>query len=195
MSDHTIIAKKILRGFFLLSFLFGLIILILLFTFGPDRLIINSSPSPSDAIIVLSGNEGRLEHAIELYEDDLADTIILSNSTEKGTKPEEAIELGVKEAHIIEEKKASSTYDNAVYSRELMKEHELESAIVVTSNYHSRRSKFTFERVFVEEEIELSFSTAPSYYDPDDGLTKREAQTVFSEWVKLIGYFPVYMFG
>ncbi|WP_101842863.1 YdcF family protein [Halobacillus sp. Marseille-P3879] len=195
MADHTKIAKNFLRGFILILFIIPLLIFLLLAVFGPKWMVIEYNAQPSDAIIVLSGNEGRLEKGAKLYKEGQAETMILSNSTESGTKPEEAVDLGVAEADIIEEDQATSTYENAVYTKELMKDYELESAIVVTSNYHSLRSKLAFERVYNGEDVSLTFSPSPSYYNPEDGLTKKETQTVFSEWIKMIGYLPIFIFG
>ncbi|WP_173918694.1 YdcF family protein [Halobacillus sp. Marseille-Q1614] len=49
--------------------------------------------------------------------------------------------------NILEEPKARSTYENALLSKDIVKDNAFNSAIIVTSNYHSLRSKFTFEEV------------------------------------------------
>ncbi|MCP3027929.1 YdcF family protein [Halobacillus sp. A5] len=195
MADHTKIAKKFLRGFFLIPLFILIIVAVVLTIFGPKWLVIEENAEPSDAVIVLSGNEDRLKHAAKLYEEGKAETIILSNSTESGTKPEEAMKAGIEEEDIISEEQATSTYENAGYTKDLMKEHELKSAIVVTSNYHSLRSKLVFERVYSGEDLTLTFSPAPSYYDLEDGMSKQETQTTFSEWIKIFGYLPILIFG
>ncbi|WP_176791472.1 YdcF family protein [Thalassobacillus cyri] len=154
---------------------------------GPESLIIESKPERSDAIIVLSGNKKRLGHAAGLYHDNYADYVILSNSKATDTTKEAAIQKGIPEDAIIEERKASSTFENAQFTEEIMKNNNLQSAIVVTSDYHSRRSKITFERIY-DDDITLSYSVAPSNFNPDDGVSDWEHLTFVGEYVKLLGY-------
>jgi uncharacterized SAM-binding protein YcdF (DUF218 family) len=153
-------------------------------------LIVEDSPQPStevDAIIVLSGNAERLEHAVDLYNEGLADNIILTTSTESGTTKERAVSLGVPADAVIEEPKAESTYENATFSKKIMIEKEFNSTLVVTSDYHSRRTKMTFESIYGDE-IELAYSFSPSFFDPSDGLNEREERMTFGEYVKIIFY-------
>ncbi|MFG6114884.1 YdcF family protein [Halobacillus sp. MO56] len=160
---------------------------------GPDSLIIESNPERSDAIIVLSGNEKRLEHAAELYHDNYAEYIILSNSEATGTTKEDAIQKGIPEDVIIEEPKATSTFENAQFTEEIMKNNNLQSALVVTSDYHSRRSKITFDIIY-DDDITLSYSVAPSDFNPDDGISDWEHRTFVGEYVKLLGYSVKFLF-
>ncbi|UOR11323.1 YdcF family protein [Halobacillus amylolyticus] len=78
-----------------------------------------------------------------------------------------------------------STYENALYTEDIMQANNYKSAIVVTSNYHSLRSKFTFEKVY-NNDISLSYSFAPSFYNPEDGITELESGTAFKEYVKWV---------
>jgi uncharacterized SAM-binding protein YcdF (DUF218 family) len=163
--------------------------IITLYVLGPEFLESESSAQSSDAIILLSSSEERMERAIELYRDGKADKIILTNSTEHWTKKETVAERGVDEQDMIEEPKATSTFENATLSKEIMKEHNFSSAIVVTSDYHSRRTKMTFDAVYGND-IQLSYSFAKSYFNPEDGLTERETETAFTEYIKMIAYWP-----
>ncbi|SFJ46161.1 DUF218 domain-containing protein [Halobacillus dabanensis] len=157
---------------------------------GPEFLIVKDAPQPSsevDAIIVLSGNADRLQHAADLYNEGLADTMILTNSTESETTKERAVSLGVPGEAAIEEPHAESTYENATFSKNIMEENEWDSALVVTSDYHSRRTKMTFESIYGNE-IELTYSFSSSFFDPSDGLNEHEEKMTFNEYVKMIGY-------
>lgn len=159
------------------------------FILGPDYLIAEESmPSEkADAIIVLSGSADRLEQAAELYGEGYADKVILTNSTEESTTPARAMSFGVPEEAIISEPKADSTYENATKSKKIMKEKDFESAIVVTSEFHSRRTKYTFDRIY-DHDTEMFYSFSSSYFNPSDGLSEQESMTTFSEYVKLLGY-------
>ncbi|WP_226580658.1 YdcF family protein [Halobacillus litoralis] len=174
-------------GIFLSLLIAGIVTL---FVLGPEYLIVQEKketlPS-SDAIIVLSGGENRLEHGVELYKDGAADTLILTNALEEGTTEEDAVSMGIPERAIIEETKADSTYENATLSKEIMDRENLTSAIVVTSDYHSRRTKMTFEDIY-DKDYSLSYSFSASSFNVEDGLTEKEKKTTFSEYTKLIAY-------
>ncbi|WP_052158905.1 YdcF family protein [Halobacillus sp. BBL2006] len=184
--------KVILTTFMAFVFLF-ISFIITLFILGPEFLEAESNAQASDAIILLSSSEERMERAIDLYHDGKANKIILTNSTEHWTKKETVADRGVDEQDLIEEPKATSTFENATLSEEIMKEHNFSSAIVVTSDYHSRRTKMTFDGVY-SNDIQLSYSFAESFFNPEDGLTERESETVFTEYVKMIAYWPRLLF-
>lgn len=169
--------------------LFVFIGLILTFSFlGRSFLVIEGNPKQSEAIIVLSGDDGRLEKAAELHHEGLAEIVILSTATEYHTTKEEAIELGIPANNIIEEKQAVSTYSNATLTKEIMVEKGLKSAIVVTSNYHSRRASITFNEIFQGTGIDLSYAIAPSSFTTDGKMASFEHQITFKEYVKITGY-------
>ena len=58
-----------------------------------------------------------------------------------------ALALGIPADAIIEEYNATSTYTNVVESLELMGEYGFDSALVVMSDYHLKRSKMIYDRV------------------------------------------------
>ncbi|WP_411831457.1 YdcF family protein [Paenibacillus dokdonensis] len=99
------------------------------------------SPSP--------GLKERLDEALELYQEKKFSNIIVSGGLDKpGNKYTEAegmrnylVDQGVPEAAIILENKARSTYENLLFSQEIMKERGYSSAVIVTHQYHGMRSK------------------------------------------------------
>lgn len=66
-----------------------------------------------------------------------------------------------------------------------MEKYDLTSAVVVTSDYHTRRTKLIFERVFKESEIELTYVASSS----GETLGDFSMSTTMKEYVKLFGYF------
>ncbi|MFQ3544637.1 YdcF family protein [Halobacillus rhizosphaerae] len=185
--------KKIILSILAAVFLLGLSGVVTLFILGPGFLIADSNPKPSDAIILLSGADDRLQQAAELYHEGMADQVVLTNSNEPATTPQAAMEAGIPRSALLEEPNATSTYENALFSKKIMQEQDLHSAIIVTSDYHSRRSKYTFEQVYGDD-FDLSYSFSSSYFHPEDGLNKHENRTVFTEYVKLIGYWVRFLF-
>ncbi|MDP3964918.1 MAG: YdcF family protein [bacterium] len=71
-----------------------------------------------------------------------------------------ALSLGVRPEDLLLEEQANTTIGNAVYSRKIMEKHGLDSAIVVTSPHHLRRSSFIFEKIMPEKK--LSFESCRS---------------------------------
>ncbi|MDN4495130.1 YdcF family protein [Ureibacillus aquaedulcis] len=170
------------------STIFLIICLLLFFAFilyGKNYLVVNEEPENADVIIVLSGDGSRLEEGATLYHEGYGKNVLLTTALGSGTTKEEAIEFGIPEEALILEEKATSTYTNAVYAIEEMAKHDLTSAVVVTSDYHTRRSKMIFERVFKGSGIELTYVASASGETLGDFSMRMAAR----EYVKLVGYF------
>lgn len=148
---------------------------------------------PTEYLIVLSGDSGeRTRYGVELYHKQLAETLILTGGT-LFRKPasfymkEYALELGVPSSAIIEESRANSTYENAIYSKELTKDSHPTLITIVTSSYHTRRSYLTFKKVFgpdVTVQVKASDERRYKNWWHDHEKT----QVVLYEWIKMIIY-------
>ncbi|RWZ51369.1 YdcF family protein [Halobacillus fulvus] len=155
---------------------------------GRDFLVIDGNPEPSEALIVLSGGADRLEKAADLYQEGVADTVILSNANEPSTTKQRAMELGIDGEDIVEETQADSTFENAAYTKDIMVEEELNSAVIITSDFHTRRTKMTFHSMFQGTNIELSYAVSDSSFSTEGSMNERDQQIAFREYVKLTGY-------
>lgn len=148
------------------------------------------TPEKADVIIMLGGGDkGRMEKAAELYHEGYADYVIITPES-KDIYPQStefAVELGIPEDAIIEEYEATSTYTNAVESFKIMDEYSFDSALVVTSDYHLKRSKLIYDRVS-DGQYDLKYIAALS----EDGEKWNERsysdRIWFSEFYKLWGY-------
>lgn len=169
-----------------------------------DFLIADESVEKSDALIVLGGEiKGeRTKRAVELYNQGFAGTLIFSDGTDLSWRTKAvdemtalASELGVPDSEIKKETDSRSTYENAVYSKKLMQGNGFKSAIVVTTDWHSKRSKFIFDKVFAGSDIKLTYANAPD--DRIDSLKdwwkdSEKQQIVLTEWAKFIVYWLKY---
>ena len=105
-----------------------------------------------------------------------------------------AIKLGVDESKILIDDKASTTHENADFTKEILEENNFRSVMVVTSDYHSRRSKLAMEKSLEDtlidgQSVEVSVTTAKEEKFTTKWWTNgNSVLIVISEYLKLIGY-------
>lgn len=148
------------------------------------------TPEKADVIIMLGGGDkGRMEKAAELYREGYAEHVMITPVIESiSTQSTEfALELGIPEDAIIEEHNATSTYTNATESLKIMNEKGFDSALVVTSDYHLKRSKMIYDRVD-DGQHDLKYIAALG----SNGETWKDRSYAdriwFTEFYKLCGY-------
>eukprot|EP00850_Spirogloea_muscicola_P004032 SM000017S02772 [mRNA] locus=s17:143274:144215:- [translate_table: standard] len=69
-----------------------------------------------------------------------------------------ARELGVAEERIVLEERASNTLENALFVKPLVLERGITELIVVTSDFHMKRSSFIFDEVFSQTRVKVGYS-------------------------------------
>jgi len=104
----------------------------------------------TDAIVVLTGGQNRLEVAVELLETGLADKLYVSGVDEKVTRLELLNLLGstkaLEECCIESGNQAADTVGNAIETLEWIEKNDIESLRVVTSLEHMPRAMVEFKR-------------------------------------------------
>ena len=123
----------------------------------------------ADAIVVISGDESqaRLSEGIRLFRAGWAPKLIFSGAAQDGVLSNAramemtAIELGIPASSMLLEPEAMDTFGNAVYTRRIMIEHGMKSAILVTSPYHLHRAALTFQSVYQGTDIRIIPRSAP----------------------------------
>lgn len=98
--------------------------------------------------------------------------------------------MGVPNASILMEVKSDSTLDNAVFSKEeVMLDHKLESAIVVSSNSHMRRVKVLYDKTFQNSDIRLTYVAGDrNVYNPKRWWVEESNRDItIREYIKLVG--------
>ncbi len=167
----------------------------------------------SDMIVVLTGSvTDRILQAVDIYNARYSDKIVLVNSyrvgygifVERGAEmpPGDAqlskmaaINLGVPEENIlILEGSAKSTQDEALIIREYIRNNrEIESFILVTSKYHSGRSKKIFRKALSGLDREINIYSSPSKYDPSNvnqwWRDREDIKWVVLEYLKLANFY------
>ncbi len=140
----------------------------------------------TDAIVVLTGGNHRVNTGLQLLADGLAPTLFISGvhmrvSTEdiisnwEGDKP--LPDCCIKLGH-----KALTTYGNADETRDWIKENNIQSIRLVTSNYHMWRSLLVFKQAVPEVKI-----IPHPVEEKDYGITDKKFWSLtFSEYLKIL---------
>ena len=155
----------------------------------------------ADAIAVFSGDSGaRTERAVELLKEGYADYLILSGGkvyddvTMAELMKNHAIKLGVDESKILIDNEASTTNENAEFTTNIIEENNFKSVIVVTSDYHTRRSKLAMEKSLENTLIDgekVKVSVIPSKekkFTTKWWTSGNSILIIISEYLKLVVY-------
>ena len=157
-------------------------------------LVVNDRLEKADVVVALAGSSERALHAADIYLQGLAPKIIMTGCGSTAVHMAAlAAAKGVDPRDIIIEQEAESTYENALYSREIILAEHFRSAIITTSPYHTRRTKLIFDRVFRNTDIKLLYSAAPgSGFNEGGSCSPAERQLVRREYIKLAYYWIRY---
>ncbi|SOC37735.1 DUF218 domain-containing protein [Salinicoccus kekensis] len=154
----------------------------------------SDAPEKADVILMLGGGDGgRMVKAAELYHEGYSEYVVISPALDEyyTQSVQFALDLGIPEGAIIEELVATSTYTNATETMDIMEAHDFQSALVVTSDYHLKRSKLIYDRVnsnHYDDVFDFTYVAALSA-DGDPWYELSYATNIwFREYVKMWGY-------
>jgi uncharacterized SAM-binding protein YcdF (DUF218 family) len=155
--------------------------------FPREILTVDSGPVKADVLVVLGGgSHERPERAAELFKQAAAPRIICSGAGDCDSNRQLLIHAGVLAAAVLTEEKSRNTHENAQFTVAILRAQHLQSAIIVTSWYHSRRALRCFEHAAPE----IKFYSRPAYagYARADWKLNGISSHVKSEYLKLFGY-------
>ncbi|PZD93743.1 YdcF family protein [Paenibacillus sambharensis] len=132
------------------------------------------------------GLRERLDHALKLYEEGRFDTFILtggyggvrSRLAEAEGMRNYLLERGVPESDMLLETTSTSTYDNLLNSKAIMREHDIEKVVIITHEFHSARA-YDIARYLNYPDADLS--PAKSEVVPEHQQQPREV-LAFTKW-------------
>jgi len=157
--------------------IFVALIWFLLILFG-SFLIVGDKVKQVDAIAVLSGDEGeRVNEAINLFFEGYGKYFVITktdteeigeNLTYSETLKRIAIDGGVASDSIfITSGQSTSTIEEAGAIKQLALQRNIQSILIVTAPYHTRRTKLIFSEVFKDSDILVSVHPVKnSWYNP-----------------------------
>ncbi len=175
----------------------------------PARFLIirQTSLEPADLLHVLGGNALRAEGAARLYHKGLAPRLLTTGALIP--KDLQALGLLLPEAEVSARalqrhgvprsaiqilRQGTSTYEEAVALREYARTHALRSVIIVTSEFHTRRARWIFQKVVGRGGIRIQVAALPDAdYSAATWWKNEEGLIAFNnEWVKLFYYLVRY---
>jgi uncharacterized SAM-binding protein YcdF (DUF218 family) len=148
-------------------------------------LVVEDSLKKSDAIIILSDDNfyaDRATRAAELFRQNLAPVVVASgirlrpNADIAELMTHDLIERGVPKQDIVTfPQDADNTREEAELLKKLVQSKNWKSVIVVTSNYHTRRARYIFRKVFADTATIRIASARDADYDPDHWYERRKS--------------------
>lgn len=160
-------------------------------------------PDPATAIMILNGDiNTRPLKAAQLYRQGLAPRVLYTRVRRRkeasiGSLPIEEqmksmlIQCGVAQDDIeILDRVCVSTFDEAQTANDWLESHPGSTLIVVTNNYHTRRSRWVYQQCVPIERIQF-VSAATDGYGPNDWWRNQDGFSLYlAEYLK----FPLYLF-
>jgi len=174
---------KLLNSLLLVLVLFLTVILYILF-----HLEINEKPVVADIIILPEGGTERVIKVKELLDEGYSESGKVLVSPLHVEHFQQLGEPLLQEGDILPEYEATSTWTNAVYSVALMEEHGYKSAIVVSSDYHMNRVKFSYDKVAEGKGIAFTYVSAGGPEGKPWTETKIGRYMATHEIFKILGY-------
>jgi len=156
-------------------------------------LVVRDELRNADVIVVLAGDNERVDQAVKLYKEGFSKFIIMTGGRKDSltTFAEEmkkyAVQAGVPAERILKEPKADHTYQHPLFVKPILVSHGFKSTIVVSSPYHMRRAKMLFDRVFYKTGIKLIYyPVTNSWFDKEDWWKNEEGwKVVLLEYSKM----------
>ena len=190
-SQHGGILGSLISLLFLIVFCFALYAARRpLLRLAGESWVVEDPLQQSDALLVLGDDNffaDRATRASELYRQKLAPVVVASGRRLRPTAgiaelmEHDLIERGVPKDRIIRfPHDGDNTRDEALALRALVIEKGWRNVIVVTSNFHTRRARYIFQRVFPESVTARVASARDGDFDPEHWWENRKSLKEFT---------------
>jgi uncharacterized SAM-binding protein YcdF (DUF218 family) len=151
--------------------------------------VVDEAPETSDVIVVLSGDNydaERATRAASLFKSGMAPRVLAtgralrSYATTTDLMKRDLVEHGVAADAIVPfTHKADDTRDEAAAVSEFIASHGWKKILLVTSNYHTRRSQYIYEHALPSSDQLLTVAAPDSDYDPNYWWRTRTGVKIF----------------
>ena len=140
----------------------------------------------SDAILIFMGAEKRIESGYELANQGMAPGIVLSPATETLRRNSDSKYARKDTIAHIPEDRATTTFENALYTSRIIEAHRYKSVILVTSDYHMPRSLALLQLFLVGNNVRVQIHQVHAAADAAAAKVTL-LKLVYNEMVKLWG--------
>ena len=157
--------------------------------FAAESWVVDEPAAHADVILVLGDDNfyaDRATHAAELFRQGVAPEVVASgrrlrpNAGISELMEHDLIERGVPKDKIEKfTHDANSTREEAEALAKLSQERRWKSAVIVTSNYHTRRARYIFDRIFPPGIVVTVASARDGDFDPERWWEKRQSVKLF----------------
>ncbi len=151
--------------------------------------VVDDAPQPSDAIIILSDDNywgDRASRAAELFHDGWSSRVVASGrflrpyASMAEIIDKDLVSHGVPEQNILRfTHHSDSTFEEALALRDLIAQRGWQKVIVVTSNYHTRRTRYICRNVFSPGVDLRVIAARDKDFDPESWWTNRIGRKIF----------------
>ena len=158
--------------------------------FAAESWVVDEPSEHADALVVLSDDNfyaDRATHAAQLFREGVAPTVVASgrrlrpNAGISELMEHDLVERGVPREKIVRlSHDGDSTKEEAASVAKLAQEMHWKRIVVVTSNYHTRRARYIFRRVFPTAITVKVASARDGSFDPERWWEKRESIKLFA---------------
>jgi uncharacterized SAM-binding protein YcdF (DUF218 family) len=163
--------------------------------FAAESWVVDEPAAHADAIVVLSDDNyygDRATHAAQLFRQGVAPIVVASgrklrpNAGISELIEHDLIERGVPKENIIAlAHRAANTKEEAQAIAQLARQNHWKTLVIVTSNYHTRRTRYIFNKM-IPPGITATVASAPDGdFNPENWWEKRESIKVFTH--ELVG--------
>ncbi len=157
--------------------------------FTAESWIVNEPAARADAILVLGDDNfygDRATEAAQLFRQGVAPVVVASGRRLRPSAgmseliEHDLIERGIPKENVLRfSQDADNTREEAIALRRLAKEKGWKNVVVVTSNYHTRRVRYIFQKVFPSG-VEVSVASArDGDFDPEHWWERRKSVKAF----------------
>lgn len=148
----------------------------------------------SDVIVVISGGDTteRTAEGVKVFKDGWAPYMLFSGAAKSGSVSNAksmksyALKKGVPSEKILIEEKATSTYENALFSKNIIEKNNFKKIILVTSPYHQCRASMNFKYVLGKNYKVLNHSSLDSNWSKSTWYKTGNINISFEELSRVI---------
>jgi uncharacterized SAM-binding protein YcdF (DUF218 family) len=160
----SVILKKVLVALLVTA----TVVLTGFIVFTLETFSLTRSERTTDAIVVLTGGQGRVEEGIRLYRSGRARWLLLSGVDPAVQRKELYREKRGENlaAGVLLEKSSRTTLENALYVRDLLGSRNIRSIQLLTSRYHLPRSLLIFRQMLPKDVVIYPYPVESPHLKP-----------------------------